>query len=106
MVNGDNLNGTQQRRLTETERHELLADELRRETISVLGRAAPPVTLQDLSHTIWATAGVQMQRQDPENVKIALHHNHLPKLAAHGLITYDGAEKTVVETQVGDAFDS
>ncbi|WP_455429082.1 DUF7344 domain-containing protein [Haloarcula regularis] len=105
MANGDNLNGTQQLRLTETERHELLANELRRETISVLGRAAPPVTLQDLSHTIWATAGVQMERQGPEHVKVALHHNHLPKLTAHGLITYDGAEKTVVEIQVSDAFD-
>ncbi|MFC7019187.1 MULTISPECIES: DUF7344 domain-containing protein [Haloarcula] len=105
MVNGDNTNGTQRLRLTETERHELLADELRRETISVLGRAAPPLTLQDLAHTIWVTADGQMQRQGPENLKIALHHNHLPKLADYGVVTYDAAEKTVVETQVGDAFD-
>ena len=40
---------------------------------------------------------------EAERVRIALHHNHLPKLEATGLIQYDADAKTV--DVVGDGLD-
>lgn len=43
-----------------------------------------------------------VSKQAEESIKIALHHNHLPKLAEVGIIEYDGRSGDIVS---GEGFD-
>lgn len=80
--------------LTETQRHEVLANSARRCVLEELERTDPPMPLSDLAKAV-LDEGTDHQRVS--SVEIELHHMHLPKLDQHGLLDYDGSEKEVVE---------
>lgn len=83
--------------LSETEQHELLADELRRQVIEIFGATNGPIesTLGELASDIdrairYDTGGVG--RQD---LLVRLHHVHLPMLQEAGIIEYDRETKRI-----------
>lgn len=43
----------------------------------------------------WTEAESSEARESQESVRIDLHHNHLPRLAATGLIDYDARTETI-----------
>jgi hypothetical protein len=77
--------------LTESERYRILSDERRRLVLDVLADRTPPVTLDRLAAVIAEREdGLDPDDQETvERVRIDLHHCHLPKIAAHGIVDYD-----------------
>lgn len=69
----------------------LLADERRREILALLGAEPGPLSRSQLADAIARGA----DRQSARDVSIALHHNHLPKLEASGLVEYETEAETV-----------
>ncbi|NHN43160.1 hypothetical protein G9C85_16195 [Halorubellus sp. JP-L1] len=85
--------------LGESERYRLLADSTRRAVLTVLDDTAAPVALQSLARD---AAAARYSSGDPpdevvEQTTVALHHNHLPRLADAGLVEYDRDRKRVVD---------
>jgi len=85
--------------LTETERHRLLADELRRFVIDMLdGRNGPiEASLGELASDIDRanpdiSDSAEMGRED---LLVRLHHVHLPMLDDLGLIDYERTTKRI-----------
>jgi len=76
------------------ERFELLAPERRRLALAVLEERSSRIDLADLA------ADVAEREPDAtvREVQIALHHAHLPKLAAAGVVDYDPATRTIAPT--------
>lgn len=76
----------------------LLADPVRRHALAVV-RDRETVTLRELSWAVTsrATGTVRLTdgRSALDRYRIRLHHVHLPKLAAAGLVTYDTDRRTV-----------
>lgn len=94
---GKNSNLGTRRRLDQV--FELLSRAERRETIGYLyARPNELVTLDEL--------GRQVARSDDEeeNVRVALHHCHLPKLVDAGVVDYD-EERTLVRYRGSSALD-
>lgn len=90
-VHGDDapLPGTAQ--LSESDRHRLLAAERRRVVLDVLAEESGPTTLFDLAGAV-ATRESTTDVPDPatvDRVAVSLHHTHLPKMAALGVVEYD-----------------
>lgn len=88
--------------LNESERHELLASERRRLAVDVLCDLSAPVDLSDLAAEV-ASREQHAGRSDSDLVKtisIALHHKHLPKMGAFGLVDYVPETNTVEATRV------
>lgn len=81
-----------------SERHRLLAAERRRLVRRILEAEPPPFSLEGLAAEVAAreTAGGTVDEQTRKRVAIALHHDHLPELAAVGVLTYD-AESNRIE---------
>lgn len=89
--------------LSEDERNRLLASERRRVTLDVLADRTAPVSLRDLAAAVAAhEADVRTDDEAVERVAITLHHVHLPKLAALGVVDYD-ADEARVESGPRDA---
>lgn len=85
--------------LTEGQRHELLANNVRRDVLAELHGIDQPIPLSDLAKAV--LDGQQRgQRRHVSSVEIELHHLHLPKLAQHGLIDYDASNREVRENHV------
>ncbi len=79
--------------LVETDRvYRLLADEQRRAVLAVLLERDGEMTLEDLRSRLADRVG------DERHAGIRLHHVHLPKLAAAGLIEYDSDHLVVTPT--------
>lgn len=78
---------------------ELLGDERRRKALYVLYRRAGAVELADLAVEVAA-----MEDGSPERIACALHHRHLPELAAAGVADYDPAAGVVVLADPPDRF--
>lgn len=77
--------------LTEEERCELLADERRRLTMSVLSGRSGALQLDELATAV-AEREVTANRVTEdvvERVTVALHHVHLPKLSESGVVDYE-----------------
>lgn len=78
-------------RLTESERHRLLADERRRLALAILSERTTSIRLEELATEI----AIRSEDIDPDDeeavarVKTALHHGHLPKMSELGVIDYD-----------------
>lgn len=70
-----------------------IADGTRRETLSVLDGRAEPVSPRYLATAVTAavtdTSPADVSAGDREQIHVGLVHNHLPKLDAAGLVTYD-----------------
>jgi hypothetical protein len=76
--------------LTESEQYDLLSDERRRTVLAALQRLDVPVDLSTLATEIAARDGPgTLNGETEEQVKITLHHNHLPKMADLGVLDYD-----------------
>lgn len=82
----------EERELTPQTVWDLLADSLRRRTLRAL-RALDAdkgrVALADLAERV-------ADERPADAVAVQLHHNHLPKLASYGLVTYDARANEVV----------
>lgn len=88
------------------ELHAVLAEPRRRHAIDVLA------THQSLSLDDLATAvaereanGQSAAAEDSANVdrvRVALHHSHLPRLAAAGIVSYDAERRRVVLRELPD----
>lgn len=73
-----------------------LRDRTRRRVIAELATDEGPWTLGDVAGRI-----EQRGANGGDRVRIELHHRHLPKLDAAGLVTYDYEDHTVEITPLG-----
>ncbi|WIV66281.1 DUF7344 domain-containing protein [Natrialbaceae archaeon AArc-T1-2] len=80
--------------------HSLLADRRRRYLLWIL-HERDAVDVEELSSRI-ATREAEPTQPNTDDrrqrVEISLHHNHLPRLADHGVIEYDAERGTVSAT--------
>ena len=86
------------RHLTTDELLELVADETRRTVLRTLvDREVGRVRVDELASTVVATAGPSVGNRSAsyETVRTRLHHRHLPRLAAAGVIEYEEERCTV-----------
>lgn len=77
---------------------ELLADPHRRAALTCLAGRRAPVGLHALARQVLDSLGsarADSSAVDVERLAIALHHNHLPRLADSGLVEYDVERRTV-----------
>lgn len=74
---------------------DLLSSSVRRAIITVL-RESNSITRERLTATLAGSDADDDSVAARRRIRIALHHNHLPKLAEAGLITYD--DETVTAT--------
>jgi hypothetical protein len=73
--------------LSESERYDLLSNGRRRAVLAVLERLETPIHLEDLAVAMAAEDALDGETE--RQIKISLHHNHLPKMADLGAIDYD-----------------
>ncbi|MGQ4555640.1 DUF7344 domain-containing protein [Halobellus sp. GM3] len=85
------------RKLSETDIHDLLRNDRRRQTIKCLQEQGREVMLRDLAEEIAAreTGESPPPRNIRDSVYISLHQNHLPKLDDAGVVDYDRDRKTI-----------
>lgn len=83
--------------LARSEVHRLLSSDRRRILLDVLDERPTPLDLQALALAVAEREpDVDSDRPDDvERVAITLHHNHLPKLAAAGIVDYRPASDRV-----------
>ena len=83
--------------LNPSERHRILAAERRRLALDYLADRTGPVDLDELSAAIAAREGDEDSADDDtvEHVAVSLHHVHLLKMAAIGVIDYEPASSVV-----------
>ena len=76
--------------LSEDDAFRLLADERRRVTVGALADLGSPLGLNELAREVAdrETRGDGPSAETVQNVKLTLHHNHLPKLADVGVLEY------------------
>jgi hypothetical protein len=84
--------------LSESDRHRLLSNERRRQTLDALADRATPIDLDELAEAVAARERKSGDFEDEaiERVTIALHHNHLPTIGEVGVIDYDADSNRVV----------
>ncbi|WP_435177435.1 DUF7344 domain-containing protein [Halorussus sp. AFM4] len=79
----------------------LLADARNREVLSVLNDADEPLHIDELASRLVkrdsCVLSTSAYEDEYDRVRIALHHNHLPKLAEEGLVEYDAGENVVAQ---------
>lgn len=81
----------------------VLEDEHRRTVVEVLAEEGRPIGLSLLAESVVAEmrdASVDAPTPgDVERVKVELHHHHLPKLDAAGVLDYDYEESRAVPAE-------
>ncbi|WP_049984812.1 DUF7344 domain-containing protein [Halobellus rufus] len=84
-------------RLSETDIHDLLRNDRRRQTIKCLQSQGREVMLRDLAEEIAEreTGESPAPRNIRDSVYISLHQSHLPKLDDAGVVDYDRDRKTI-----------
>lgn len=83
----------------------LLEHPHRRAALAHLAGRRAPVGLHALARQLLESVGTSRGEGsvvDVESVAIALHHNHLPRLADSGLVEYDVERRTVSVPRVDD----
>lgn len=83
--------------LSQSERSRLLASERRQTALSVLAETRCPIDLDELAA---AVATHEIDSGDPTSDRVAtiataLHHNHLPRMADMGVLSYDADSERV-----------
>ena len=78
-------------KLSDRDRHRLLADERRRTTLDVLADRQLPVEVGDLAEEVAAMERTtdEIDVDTVETVAISLHHHHLPLMDDLGVVHYD-----------------
>lgn len=94
--------------LTNSEWHELLASERRRELLDVLADRTTPVELEKVA-VLTVVEGDDPDAGAPDDgsvqrVATTLHHTHLPKMAEAGVLDYDPQSRRIDPR--GDLVDS
>lgn len=79
-----------------------LADPRRRAVLSVLADRDTPLSRAELAREVLA----RDPDLDEEEVRVSLHHVHLPKLADAGVITYDASARVAEFVAVPDVYDA
>jgi len=83
----------------------LLDDPTRRLICAILSSADPPRTERDLAVELAArTDGIPpraVSHEQRRRRQLQLYHHQLPKLAAHGLLSYNRSRRTVSITSAG-----
>lgn len=69
---------------------EAVADGTRRDILDVLAESGEEMSLEELQEALEE----ESYRERLEELRISLHHNHLPRLDEEGLIDYDEEEGT------------
>lgn len=87
--------------LSTSERHRLLASTRRRHVLGVLAEEGASVELSALATAVAVRERGRADDATVERVTVALHHSHLPRLAAADVLEYDREEQRV--TARGDA---
>lgn len=73
-----------------------LSDGARRRIVRILHGSSGAVSVQNLADQL--ADATSANPSDAESIRIRLHHVHLPKLADHGLVSWDERERTVSAT--------
>lgn len=83
----------------------LLAEPRRVRVLSLL-REAGPLPLEDVARAVAEAeaADDEPTEGDVTSVAVSLHHSHLPKLAAVGVLEYDSEERRAAVADVPEAF--
>jgi hypothetical protein len=79
-----------------------LLNDHRRHVVDCLAERECPVPLESLAEAVAtreADADAGDARLDGDEIASPLHHTHLPKLAAAGVVEYDAEERTVLEVR-------
>ncbi len=75
--------------------YDALSHDRRRIALAILADLQPPVHVETLAHRVRETE--REASGDSERVDVVLHHVHLPRLAASGLLEYDPDRKEVLD---------
>jgi hypothetical protein len=78
-------------RLSESDYHGLLASERRRTVLAILDERPGPIDLDELAEAV-VTRGRDADtpgERERERTAVELHHAHLPKMDALGVVDYD-----------------
>lgn len=74
---------------------DLLRDDRRRTVLSVLDGRDSPIDVSTLARAVADSRHDDPSDEAIEDVRVTLHHVHLPKLAAASLVDYDRDARTV-----------
>ena len=74
---------------------DILSDRRRREILSVLAESRGQLELEELAGLLTPEEREDSVEEDDE-MRISLHHVHLPKLANAGIVEYDPERRTIV----------
>ena len=85
--------------LSESERWRLLSAERRRIVCDVLVDEGTPIQFGELAAAVAARETAPPDPDAADNVAVALHHIHLPKLTDAGIIDYDPDTRQVGTSQ-------
>lgn len=75
---------------------EVLADRQRRHVIKYLLECDPPVTTREIADALQSRDQVGSVEKHRE-LRISIHHIHLPKLDENGIVDYDSEANQVVD---------
>ena len=75
---------------------EVLSDRRRREILSVLSESRGQLDIDELADRLAAADRASTGGADESDVRVSLHHVHLPKLASAGIVEYDPERRTIV----------
>lgn len=82
--------------LSESDRYRLLASARRRATLEVVANRPTPVELDDLARAVATREDDAATTEEAvRRVAVALHHNHLPRMADMGVVDYDPERQRV-----------
>lgn len=81
--------------LSESDVFALLAKRQRRLLLRILRESGPPCPVSELAARISERDSAQSTAEARRAIHLALHHNHLPRLAAADAIEYDPQAATV-----------
>lgn len=90
---------TENRTLPPTTLFELLANDDRRDVLRYLSQTAGATSIEDIAATV-----ARWRSNRTEELRIALHHIHLPKLVDEGVVRYDPETGTVERLDPADAL--
>lgn len=84
--------------------YEALSHDRRRTVLAVLTEVEPPVDAHTLARRVSERERGDVSEEAVERAHVSLHHVHLPRLSAVGLLDYDPDRRTVVD--LSDEVDS
>lgn len=80
---------------------DVLGDARSRRILDHLADRTRPVGLNALARVLVESTGLQESEETTDRIAVELHHLHLPKMQALGLIDYDACRRVVAERPAG-----